>query len=163
MTIFSFSIFVFLTNGKMLRQDELLGNWTMRVGGDAFKASCAQLNQGLKELQSSCLFQTCDRAASYRLLDGCCNNLESKLRGSANTALPRLLPSAYLDGVSLPRGGLTSSSLPSARAVSVAVHQDHEENNHKEVTISQMVMQWGQFLDHDTSLIQGKDFTLSQK
>ena len=68
------------------------------------------------------------------------------------TAFERLLPSDYSDGKSLPRGGLTSSSLPSPRAVSVAVHQAHEETNHKE-SISQMVMQFGQFLDHDISLI----------
>ena len=126
---------------------------TMRAGGVAFKASCAQLDQDIEKLQSSCLSLTCEPGAPYRRHDGCCNSLESRLRGSANTALPRLLAPAYSDGVSLPRGGLTSS-LPSPRAVSVAVHQAHEENNHRE-SISQMVMQWGQFLDHDTSLIQG--------
>ncbi len=66
----------------------------------------------------------------------------------ANSAFLRLLPPDYFDGVSLPRGGLTFSSLPSARAVSVAVHQAHEETNHNK-SISQMVMQFGQV----TSLI----------
>ena len=60
-----------------------------------------------------------------------------------HSAFLRLLPPAYSDGISLPRGGLTSSSLPSARAVSVAVHQAHKETNHKE-SISQMIMQFGQ-------------------
>ena len=60
-----------------------------------------------------------------------------------NNAFLRLLPSDYSDGVGLPRGGLNDSSLPSARAVSVAVHQAHEETNHRE-SISQMVMQFGQ-------------------
>ncbi len=63
-----------------------------------------------------------------------------------NNAFLRLLPPDYSDQ-SLPRGGLTSSSLPSARAVSVAVHQAHEETNHRE-SISQMVMQFGQGGNH---------------
>ena len=61
----------------------------------------------------------------------------------ANSAFLRLRPPAYFDQEGLPRGGLTSSSLPSARKVSVAVHQAHEEINHRE-SISQMVMQFGQ-------------------
>ena len=61
----------------------------------------------------------------------------------ANNAFLRLLAPVYSDQVGLPRGGLTSSSLPSARKVSVAVHQAHEETNHRE-SISQMVMQFGQ-------------------
>ena len=61
----------------------------------------------------------------------------------SHNAFLRLLPSAYSDQVGLPRGGLTSSSLPSARAVSVAVHQAHGEKHHRE-SISQMVMQFGQ-------------------
>ena len=69
------------------------------------------------------------------------------------TAFRRFAPASYSDGVSLPRGGLVSSSLPSARAVSVAVHQGlktvQESSN---VSISLMVMQFGQFLDHDLDL-----------
>ena len=60
-----------------------------------------------------------------------------------HTAFLRLLPPAYSDQVGLPRGGLVNSSLPSARAVSVAVHQAHEEINPYK-NISQMVMQFGQ-------------------
>ena len=63
--------------------------------------------------------------------------------GMPYTAFLRLQPPAYFDQEGLPRGGLTSSSLPSARAVSVAVHQAHEETHHRE-SISQMVMQFGQ-------------------
>ena len=79
------------------------------------------------------------------------NYLIVPLAGMADSAFLRLLPPDYFDQVSLPRGGLTSSLLPNARAVSVAVHQAHEETNHRE-SISQMVMQFGQFLDHDISL-----------
>ena len=102
----------------------------------------------------------CKPSDPYRTIDGCCNNLNSPtlgilveiqtnihppsfpFLGMPQTAFLRLRPPAYSKG-SLPRGGLTSSSLPSARAVSVAVHQAHKETNHRE-SISQMVMQFGQ-------------------
>ena len=48
---------------------------------------------------------------------------------------------------------MTSSRLPSARKVSLLVHQAQVENKGKEQSkISQMVMQFGQFLDHDFTL-----------
>ena len=68
------------------------------------------------------------------------------------TAFRRFGPASYYDGVSLPRGGLVSSTLPSARAVSVAVHQGLESVKEENVSISLMVMQFGQFLDHDLDL-----------
>ena len=68
------------------------------------------------------------------------------------TAFRRFGPTSYSDGVSLPRGGLASSTLPSARAVSVAVHQGLEREKQTNISISLMVMQFGQFLDHDLDL-----------
>ena len=68
------------------------------------------------------------------------------------TAFRRFGPASYSDGVSLPRGGLDPSTLPSARAVSVAVHQGLERSEQGNVSISLMVMQFGQFLDHDLDL-----------
>ena len=66
----------------------------------------------------------------------------------------RLLEAEYSDTESLPRGGLQFSSLPSPRAVSLAVHQELEQaSNHDDISV--MVMQWGQFLDHDLSLTPG--------
>ena len=72
-----------------------------------------------------------------------------------NSPYQRLLPPDYSDGVSLPRGGLTHSLLPSARAVSVAVHQGQEQASHQAVSL--MVMQFGQFLDHDLTLTPEQD------
>ena len=73
----------------------------------------------------------------------------------------RLLPPEYEKNLSLPRGGLTSSKLPSARKVSRIVHQDANEGN-KQGKFSQMVMQFGQFLDHDlTSTPQTRGFNHS--
>ena len=56
----------------------------------------------------------------------------------------------FLEGVSIPRGGRDPSVLPSARSVSVAVH--HVQENRPRPSVSHMVMQFGQFLDHDITL-----------
>lgn len=75
-----------------------------------------------------------------------------------NSPFQRLLPSDYSDGVSLPRGGLNTSTsrLPGARAVSVVVHQGQKgQRGHEPVSL--MVMQFGQFLDHDLTMTQEHD------
>ena len=105
----------------------------------------------------------CDREAKYRKLDGSCNNLASPQWGATATPMPRLMDNAYSDGkfltffyviiikgVSMPRGGRDPSILPSARSVSVAVH--HLLENRPRPSVSHMVMQFGQFLDHDITL-----------
>ena len=108
----------------------------------------------------------CDPDAKYRTLDGRCNNLVSPEWGATATPLPRLMDNAYsdgkfltqhllchvtfLEGVSMPRGGRDPSVLPSARSVSVAVH--HVLENRPRPSVSHMVMQFGQFLDHDITL-----------
>ena len=59
----------------------------------------------------------CDPSARYRMLDGSCNNAQRTAWGKSNSALQRLLPPQYGDGLGTPR----ASGLPSARAVSTAV------------------------------------------
>ena len=76
----------------------------------------------------------------------------------AYTPFERLLQPDYFDEFHLPRGGLNSSvsSLPSARAVSLAVHQGQKgQGGHEPVSL--MVMQFGQFLDHDITMTQEHD------
>ena len=63
----------------------------------------------------------------------------------ANRIFKRYLPAAYDDGISAPRGSKTRS-LPSARQVSLQLSQDI---SHPAEQFSLMLMQWGQFLDHD--------------
>eukprot|EP00091_Calanus_sinicus_P024640 TRINITY_DN8959_c0_g1_i1.p1 TRINITY_DN8959_c0_g1~~TRINITY_DN8959_c0_g1_i1.p1 ORF type:complete len:454 (+),score=123.98 TRINITY_DN8959_c0_g1_i1:137-1498(+) len=58
----------------------------------------------------------CIKNAKYRTIDGSCNNPEHSSWGRSNTALQRLLPPEYEDGLDDPR----STGLPSARAVSTA-------------------------------------------
>ena len=56
------------------------------------------------------------------------------------------MPSLYQDGISSPRTrSVRGSPLPSARLVSQRLHHDLDIEEH----YSLMLMQWGQFLDHD--------------
>jgi peroxidase len=72
--------------------------------------------------------------------------------GAANTALRRLLPAEYENGFSTPRGWNKSQSyngfmLPNPRDVSTHIISTKTITNDNEFTL--MLMQWGQFLDHD--------------
>ena len=92
-----------------------------------------------------------------RRVDGTCNNLKYPLFGSVDTRLRRLIPPHYGDGISKPRGNLQmeksklfpdpfSPPNPSARIVSTKIMKDVPTNDPQH---SYMLMQWGQFLDHD--------------
>ena len=113
--------------------------------GQLFEAACIALTSSL----SPCP-EECDGADPYRSTDGCCNNINTKDMGSTNTAFARFLDPAYEDSVEVPRGGLSPSSLPNARAVSRAVHRTEQVVGNKGASL--MVMQFGQFLDHDITL-----------
>lgn len=90
-------------------------------------------------------------AVQFRLIDGSGNNLSNPDWGQAGTALSRLTTPAYADGLSVPRGGLNPSSLPSPRAISntIAAQSGSITNG---VHATDWVWQWGQFLDHDLDL-----------
>ncbi len=89
---------------------------------------------------------------SFRSIDGSGNNPNDSTLGAAHTALIRMLPSAYSDGVET----LAGENRPSARAISQAVNaQDHSIPN--TVGASDFLWQWGQFLDHDIDLTDGTD------
>lgn len=83
----------------------------------------------------------------FRSIDGTGNNLEDPLLGSAHSELRRLVDSDYADAISEPRG----DDRPSAREVSNAVAAQ-EESLLSARGLSDMVWQWGQFLDHDITL-----------
>ncbi|XP_049853246.1 chorion peroxidase-like isoform X2 [Schistocerca gregaria] len=86
------------------------------------------------------------RAHLIRTVDGRCNNPAHPTWGSALQPLRRLLPPAYADGLEKIRQSVSGGPLPSARLVSTAVHSDRHVNLS---SITHMLMQWGQFLDHD--------------
>ncbi|XP_042860058.1 uncharacterized protein LOC122245949 isoform X3 [Penaeus japonicus] len=84
----------------------------------------------------------------YRAFNGYCNNVQNPRWGNANTRYLRFLPANYGDGVSVPRQTGAGDFLPSARAVSLAIHRDHD-TPHKYMTAIAAV--FGQFLGHDLS------------
>ena len=99
---------------------------------------------------------SCDVATPYRRINGCCNNINQRDNGRAPKPFARFMDTdpAYEDGRDgqQPRGGnpLKDAGLPNPRSVSEAVHMPGQ--GVKNSNISLMVMQFGQFLDHDITL-----------
>ena len=92
----------------------------------------------------------CDKDSLYRSHSGRCNNLRTPEEGASNSAQRRILPSLYQDGISSPRTrSVQGSPLPSARLISQRLHQ--EVNVEEQYSL--MLMQWGQFLDHDMVMV----------
>uniref|UniRef100_A0A8I3Q2P6 Lactoperoxidase n=1 Tax=Canis lupus familiaris TaxID=9615 RepID=A0A8I3Q2P6_CANLF len=88
----------------------------------------------------------------YRAQDGTCNNLQHPTWGASLTAFERVLKPAYENGFNLPRGvGRRSPSgpppLPPPRLVSTELAAAAAVTPDDRYT--HMLMQWGQFLDHD--------------
>ena len=105
--------------------------------------------------------QDCSAFTSQRTADGTCNNLQHPTFGAANTPMRRLIPPRYDDGVSRLQGTLQIRRLsivpgpfsppnPSPRVVSLGVVGDRPLNDSK---FSHLLMQWGQFMDHDLDAI----------
>ncbi|XP_030372346.1 peroxidasin, partial [Scaptodrosophila lebanonensis] len=90
--------------------------------------------------------------SKYRSIDGTCNNLMHPTWGASLTAFRRLAPPIYENGFSMPIGW-TKDKLyaghrkPSARLVSTSLVATKDIT--PDTRITHMVMQWGQFLDHD--------------
>ncbi|KAG9509771.1 Chorion peroxidase [Fragariocoptes setiger] len=90
------------------------------------------------------------RQSPFRTHDGSCNNLRHTAWGRANTPYTRILPPDYEDGVDeIRRTGATGAPLPNARSVSLATVNWNEKQDARS---SVLLMQWGQFIDHDLTL-----------
>lgn len=100
---------------------------------------------------------------SIRTADGTCNNLEKPTQGSSFTGFQQLLPAHYEDGLmqlhgfrqskltdNMFRDGPFTPPYPSARLISSTVVRDRMGNDSQ---LTHLVMQWGQFLDHDLDLV----------
>lgn len=88
----------------------------------------------------------------YRTIDGTCNNLQHPMWGASLTGFRRILKPIYENGLSTPVGwtkGLKYRGFekPAARVVSNDLIST--ESITPDTIITHMVMQWGQFLDHD--------------
>ncbi|XP_012286670.1 peroxidasin [Orussus abietinus] len=88
----------------------------------------------------------------YRTIDGTCNNLGHPTWGASYTGFRRVLKPLYENGFSQPIGWDRSRRYfgfrkPAARLVSTTMIATQEITSDEQIT--HMVMQWGQFLDHD--------------
>ncbi|XP_046572567.1 myeloperoxidase-like isoform X1 [Haliotis rubra] len=91
----------------------------------------------------------CNSSYEFRTPDGSCNNLKHPTWGMTLTPMRRWLDQEYDDGISSPRvNAIGGGDLPSARLVSTTVHTPSTEAD-LHVNYTHMLMQWGQFLDHD--------------
>ena len=81
-----------------------------------------------------------------RAFDGRRNNVDNPTWGAAGTALLKLAADAYADGVSTPTEGR-----PNARSISNEILAQDESVPHS-LGGSDLVWQWGQFIDHDITL-----------
>ncbi|XP_017485563.1 PREDICTED: peroxidasin, partial [Rhagoletis zephyria] len=90
--------------------------------------------------------------SKYRSIDGTCNNLKNPWWGASLTAFRRIVQPIYENGFSTPIGW-TKNFLyrgflkPSPRLISTHIISTKHITLDEEIT--HMVMQWGQFLDHD--------------
>ena len=133
--------------GSILKTDELARMWQ--------ESECSEVRE-----EPNCFFPTVNQ---FRTIDGTCNNLENPLFGAAGTAFRRLIPAQYEDGCSSLRGDLQNDDAlrdvvkispfvppnPSARHISQTIIDNITTD---EIPFTHILMQWGQFLDHDLDL-----------
>ncbi|XP_032897244.1 peroxidasin homolog [Amblyraja radiata] len=96
----------------------------------------------------------------YRTHDGTCNNLQHPMWGASLIAFQRLLKPVYENGFNLPRGSVLSGEnirrplpLPLPRLVSTTMVGT--ESTTPDGQYTHLLMQWGQFVDHDLDLTVG--------
>nr|XP_055048103.1 eosinophil peroxidase [Misgurnus anguillicaudatus] len=93
----------------------------------------------------------------YRTITGHCNNRKNPLWGAANTPYARWLSPEYEDHRGAPRGWnpqhiYHNYTLPPVRSVSQEVLYTHNENISLDTSLSHLLVEWGQWIDHDLTL-----------
>eukprot|EP00063_Salmo_salar_P050971 XP_014025806.1 PREDICTED: eosinophil peroxidase-like isoform X1 [Salmo salar] len=93
----------------------------------------------------------------YRSFTGECNNRQHPKWGAANTPYSRWLPPEYEDVRGVPRGWdpehtYYNYTLPPVRLVSQDVLYTHNENISLDSSLSHLLVEWGQWIDHDFAL-----------
>ena len=83
----------------------------------------------------------------YQTINGSCNNINEPKWGMAMTPLLRIFTNAYEDGLMTPRkySKICGKELPCARKVSMG----SVANTLYDASFNNLVMAFGQFLDHD--------------
>ncbi|KAM9854787.1 eosinophil peroxidase [Aulostomus maculatus] len=93
----------------------------------------------------------------YRSITGECNNRQHPRWGAANIPYSRWLPPEYEDVWGTPRGWdpehtYHNASLPPVRLVSQDVLFTQNDNISLDATLSHLLVEWGQWIDHDMVL-----------
>ncbi|KAK7892110.1 hypothetical protein WMY93_024073 [Mugilogobius chulae] len=93
----------------------------------------------------------------YRTITGDCNNRKYPRWGAANIPYSRWLPPEYEDVWGAPRGwnpdhSYHNVSLPPVRLVSQEVLSTQNNNISLDSTLSHLLVEWGQWIDHDVVL-----------
>ncbi|CAB4025491.1 peroxidasin homolog isoform X3, partial [Paramuricea clavata] len=99
---------------------------------------------------------TCLKKPRYRRIDGKCSNLKYQIAGGAGTPLERIRPVKYYDahGLNDPVGFPNQRDLPSLPSpfnITKNFIKD-EVASSSDPELSPLMMQFGQFLDHDLTL-----------
>lgn len=133
------------------------------MGSSYSKGQHASFNQQIIQLLLQIIAQLLQQivtppqpSTEYRSIDGTGNNPYNPALGSTERPLQRTVG----QDPSREPGGSTEANLPSAREISntVSAQSEHTEN-HK--GLSDMFWAWGQFLDHDITLVHTDDNELA--
>ncbi|KAI3371241.1 hypothetical protein L3Q82_023863, partial [Scortum barcoo] len=156
-----------------IRAAELLDNTVELIREMVYTHTMAQpsshelLSEGdvenlLQETGCSTELQTprCDSdclSERYRSITGECNNRQHPRWGAANIPYSRWLPPDYEDVWGAPRGWdpehtYHNATLPPVRLVSQEVLFTHNDNISLDSTLSHLLVEWGQWIDHDVVL-----------
>ena len=152
-----------LKHGAETQAEDLARELFHKSGSILNKEEVARIMQesGCAEVTMQAPSCSDDKIQQFRTVTGVCNNLENPLFGAAHTPFSRLIPAQYEDGLSQLRGAMQNmeNSLltegpfsppnPSPRLVSISAVRDRPINDER---FSHIMMQWGQFLDHDLDL-----------
>lgn len=152
-----------LKNGAETQAEDLARELFHKLGSILNKNEIARILQESGCAEDTMQAPNCSDAKlqQFRTVTGVCNNLQNPLFGAAHTPFSRLIPAQYEDGLSQPRGAMQNmeNSLltegpfsppnPSPRLISISAVTDRPIDDER---FSHILMQWGQFLDHDLDL-----------
>ncbi|XP_065303828.1 salivary peroxidase/catechol oxidase-like [Dermacentor albipictus] len=148
---------------QSLGRDGLIGLEATRELARRFNLDSLQGRDGLQRfnIQNTVIADACPKiprcpSTKFRSADGLCNNLQNREWGKSLSAYERFMPPSYADGITLPRVSIDGGPLPSARKVSVTLAPDVDVPNPLHTL---MLMQFGQFIDHDLTLTGGTRFS----